>query len=246
MKVVKTVDEVRAARAAFPTLGLVPTMGFLHEGHVSLIEHARADCGAIAVSIFVNPTQFAANEDLSRYPRDLDRDLAMLENAAVDLVFVPEVDQIYPPGFATSIDVGPVATLLEGASRPGHFAGVATVVAKLFNIVQPTRAYFGQKDAQQCAVIRRMVRDLDLPVEVVVRPTIRDASGLAVSSRNSYLTPAEHDQATVLFRALSAATAAFAAGERTAAVLRGHHNQCDRRRAGRAARLCQRRRSRHA
>jgi pantoate--beta-alanine ligase len=220
MKVVKTIDDVRAARAAFPTLGLVPTLGFLHEGHVSLIEHAKADCGAVAVSIFVNPTQFGPSEDLSRYPRDLDRDLALLGDAAVDLVFVPEVDQIYPAGFASSIDVGPLATILEGASRPGHFAGVATVVAKLFNIVQPTRAYFGQKDAQQCAVIRRMVRDLDLPVEVVVRPTIRDASGLAVSSRNSYLTPAEHDQATVLFRALSAANAAFLAGERTATVLR--------------------------
>jgi pantoate--beta-alanine ligase len=220
MKVVKTIGEVRAARAVFPTLGLVPTMGFLHEGHASLIERAKAECGAVAVSIFVNPTQFGPSEDLTRYPRDLDRDLTRLRDTAVDLAFVPEVDQIYPAGFATSIDVGPLATILEGASRPGHFAGVATVVAKLFNIVQPTRAYFGQKDAQQCAVIRHMVRDLDLPVEIVVRPTIRDASGLAVSSRNSYLTPAEHDQATVLFRALSAANAAFAAGERTAAVLR--------------------------
>jgi len=221
MKVVRTVADVRAARAAFPALGLVPTMGFLHQGHVSLIEQAKRDCGAVAVSIFVNPTQFAANEDLSRYPRDLDRDLAMLDDAAVDLAFVPEVDQIYPSGFTTSIDVGPVATVLEGASRPGHFAGVATVVAKLFNIIQPTRAYFGQKDAQQCVVIKRMVRDLDLPVEVIVRPTIRDANGLAVSSRNSYLTPAEHEQAAVLYRALCAANAAFAAGERTAAVLRG-------------------------
>ena len=128
MKVVRTVADVRAARAAFPALGLVPTMGFLHQGHVSLIEQAKRDCGAVAVSIFVNPTQFAANEDLSRYPRDLDRDLAMLDDAAVDLAFVPEVDQIYPSGFTTSIDVGPVATVLEGASRPGHFAGVATVV----------------------------------------------------------------------------------------------------------------------
>jgi len=220
MKVVRTVADVRAARAAFPALGLVPTMGFLHQGHVSLIEQAKRDCGAVAVSIFVNPTQFAANEDLSRYPRDLDRDLAMLDDAAVDLAFVPEVDQIYPSGFTTSIDVGPVATVLEGASRPGHFAGVATVVAKLFNIIQPTRAYFGQKDAQQCVVIKRMVRDLDLPVEVIVRPTIRDANGLAVSSRNSYLSPAEREQATVLYRALSAADAAFAGGERTAAVLR--------------------------
>jgi pantoate--beta-alanine ligase len=221
MKLVETVAEVRAARIAFPTLGLVPTMGFLHQGHVSLIEHAKADCGAVAVSIFVNPTQFGANEDLSRYPRDLERDLALLDDAAVDLAFVPEADQIYPPGFATSIDIGPIATLLEGASRPGHFAGVATVVAKLFNIVQPTRAYFGQKDAQQCVVIKRMVRDLDLPVEIVVRPTIRGADGLALSSRNSYLSATERARATVLYRALSAANAAFAAGERTAAVLRG-------------------------
>jgi pantoate--beta-alanine ligase len=220
MKLVKTVAEVRAARAAFPSLGLVPTMGFLHEGHVSLINHAKADCGAVAVSIFVNPTQFGANEDLSTYPRDLERDLALLGDAAVDLAFVPEADQIYPPGFATSIDVGPIATVLEGASRPGHFAGVATVVAKLFNIVQPTSAYFGQKDAQQCAVIKHMVRDLDLPVEVIVRPTVREADGLALSSRNSYLTSAEREQATVLYRALSAARAAFDGGERTAAVLR--------------------------
>lgn len=221
MKLVRTVAEVRAARGDFPTLGLVPTMGFLHKGHLSLIDHARADSGAVAVSIFVNPSQFGANEDLSTYPRDLDRDLALLRDAAVDLAFVPEVDQIYPPGFASSIDVGPVATVLEGASRPGHFAGVATVVAKLFNIVQPTRAYFGQKDAQQCVVIRRMVRDLDLPVEVIVRPTIREADGLALSSRNSYLGPQERAQATVLYRALCAARAAFDGGERTAAVLRG-------------------------
>jgi pantoate--beta-alanine ligase len=221
MRVVKTVAEVRVARAAFPTLGLVPTMGFLHKGHVSLIDRARADCGAVAVSVFVNPTQFGPNEDLSRYPRDLERDLALMSEAGVDLVFVPEVDQIYPPGFASSIDVGPVATILEGASRPGHFAGVATVVAKLFNIVQPTRAYFGQKDAQQIVVIKRMVRDLDLPVEIVVRPTVREADGLALSSRNSYLSPAERKQAAVLYRALSAAREAFEGGERTAAVLRG-------------------------
>ena len=221
MKVVKTVADVRAARAAYPTLGLVPTMGFLHQGHVSLIGQAKADNDAVAVSVFVNPTQFGANEDLSRYPRDLERDLALLSDAAVDLAFVPEADQIYPPGFASSIDVGPVAMLLEGASRPGHFAGVATVVAKLFNIVQPSRAYFGQKDAQQCVVIKRMVCDLNLPVEVIVRPTIREADGLALSSRNSYLGPVERKQATVLYRALSTARDAFDSGERTAAVLRG-------------------------
>jgi pantoate--beta-alanine ligase len=220
MKLVKTVAEVRAARPEFPSLGLVPTMGYLHEGHASLIRRAKQECGAAAVSIFVNPTQFGPNEDLSRYPRDLDRDLALLRETGADLVFVPGVEDIYPAGFATSIDVGPVARLLEGASRPGHFAGVATVVAKLFNIVQPTRAYFGQKDAQQCVVIRRMVRDLDLPVEIVIAPTIREADGLAISSRNSYLTRAEHQSATVLYRALAATRDAYDGGERTAAVLR--------------------------
>ena len=220
MKLVTSIGAVRAARADFQSLGLVPTMGYLHEGHASLIERAKRECGAVAVSIFVNPTQFGPNEDLSRYPRDLERDFALLRDAAADLVFVPEVEEIYPKGFASSIDVGPVANVLEGASRPGHFAGVATVVAKLFNIVQPTRAYFGQKDAQQCVVIKHMVRDLDLPVEIVIAPTVRGPDGLAVSSRNSYLTPAEHDAATVLYRALTAARNAFAAGERSATVLR--------------------------
>jgi pantoate--beta-alanine ligase len=195
-------------------------MGYLHEGHASLIERAKRECGAVAVSIFVNPTQFGPNEDLSRYPRDLDRDLALLRETAADLVFLPEAEEIYPKGFASSIEVGPVANVLEGASRPGHFAGVATVVAKLFNIVQPTRAYFGQKDAQQCVVIRHMVRDLDLPVEIVIAPTVRDADGLAVSSRNSYLTPAERHASTVLYRALTTAANAFNAGERSATVLR--------------------------
>jgi pantoate--beta-alanine ligase len=220
MKLVKTIAETRAARAQFPMLGLVPTMGFLHEGHASLIRRAKAECGAVAVSIFVNPTQFGPTEDLSRYPRDLDRDFALLRENEVDVAFVPEVEDVYPRGFATSIDVGPVASVLEGMSRPGHFAGVATVVAKLFNIVQPTRAYFGQKDAQQSVVIRHMVRDLDLPVELVIGETIRDADGLAVSSRNSYLTMDEHRAAGVLYRALSAGGTLFDRGERDAAVLR--------------------------
>ena len=168
MKVVRTIAEVRAARPAWPELGLVPTMGFLHAGHLSLVEQARTTCGAAAVSIFVNPTQFGPAEDLARYPCDLRRDLALLEQAGTALVFVPDVGEIYPSGFSSRIEVGAIAEPLEGASRPGHFAGVATVVLKLLNIVQPTRAYFGQKDAQQCAVVRRMVLDLDVPVKISV------------------------------------------------------------------------------
>jgi pantoate--beta-alanine ligase len=211
---------MRAARPAAGDLGLVPTMGFLHAGHLSLVERAKAECATVAVSIFVNPTQFGPNEDLSRYPRDLPRDLGMLETAGADLVFTPEPAEIYPPGFDTQILVGGVTGVLEGEVRPGHFAGVATVVAKLFNIVQPTRAYFGQKDAQQSVVIRKLVRDLDLPVEVIVAPTVREPDGLALSSRNSYLTPEQRTAAPAIFRALSAARALFDAGERDADVLR--------------------------
>ncbi|NIJ07537.1 pantoate--beta-alanine ligase [Sphingomonas vulcanisoli] len=220
MEVVKTVAAVRAARGRFPMLGLVPTMGFLHAGHISLVERAKAECGAVAVSIFVNPTQFAAHEDLGRYPRDLPRDLALLEAAGADLVFTPGPADMYPDGFQTRIELGPVTEPLEGAVRPGHFAGVATVVAKLFNIVQPTRAYFGQKDAQQCVVVRRMVRDLDMPVEVVVAPTVREADGLAMSSRNAYLNAEERAEAPLLYRALSYGEALFAEGERDAGMLR--------------------------
>jgi pantoate--beta-alanine ligase len=195
-------------------------MGYLHAGHLSLVARAKADSTAVAASIFVNPTQFGANEDLSRYPRDLPRDLGLLEDAGVDFVFVPEAAEMYPPGFDTQILVGGVTDGLEGAARPGHFAGVATVVAKLFSIIQPTRAYFGQKDAQQSVVIRKLVRDLNLPVEVVVAPTVREADGVALSSRNSYLTPEERAAAPVIFRALSAAKARFDAGERNAKTLR--------------------------
>jgi pantoate--beta-alanine ligase len=220
MRVIHTVAGMRAARAVVGDLGLVPTMGYLHAGHLSLVARAKAECAAVAASIFVNPTQFGPNEDLSRYPRDLPRDLGLLEAAGVDMVFAPEPAEMYPPGFETAILVGGVTEVLEGAVRPGHFAGVATVVAKLFNIVQPTRAYFGQKDAQQSVVINKLVRDLDLPVEVVVAPTVREADGLALSSRNSYLTPEQRAAAPAIFRALSETQRRFDAGERDAEALR--------------------------
>ena len=164
MEIIETIAAFRQARARFGRLGLVPTMGYLHAGHLSLVQQARAECGAVAVTIFVNPTQFGPREDLSRYPRDLERDLRLLREEQVDLVFVPSVAEIYPPGFNTFVDVRDVTEMLEGAARPGHFQGVATVVCKLFNIVQPTRAYFGQKDAQQTVVVRKMARDLDMPL----------------------------------------------------------------------------------
>ena len=220
MQVLQTIAQVREARLAFPRLGLVPTMGFLHAGHLSLVEQAQRECGAAAVTIFVNPTQFSPSEDLDRYPRDMPRDMRLLGEAGVNFVFTPQAMEIYPPDFDTSIDVGGVARVLEGAVRPVHFAGVATVVAKLFNIVQPTRAYFGQKDAQQCVVIRRLVRDLDIPVEIVIGETVREDDGLALSSRNSYLTPEQRAAATVLYRALCVARDEFAAGERDADRLR--------------------------
>ncbi len=220
MQVLETIAQVRSVRSGFPTLGLVPTMGFLHEGHLSLVRRARAECGAVAVSIFVNPTQFGPDEDLARYPRDLVRDLALLEGEGVDVAFTPKPAEIYPKGFASRIEVEGITAPLEGAARPGHFAGVATVVAKLFNIVQPTCAYFGQKDAQQAVVVRRMAADLDIPVRVVVADTVRKADGLALSSRNVYLTPAERAAAPLLYRGLCRAKALFAAGERDGGVLR--------------------------
>lgn len=221
MKVLTSIAEVRDERARHATLGFVPTMGFVHEGHLSLVRRAKAECGAVAVSIFVNPTQFGPNEDLSRYPRDMDRDLKLLAAEGVDFVFTPTPEVIYPAGFDTRIEVGAIAEVLEGAVRPGHFSGVATVVTKLFNIVTPTIAYFGQKDAQQCAVIRQIVRDLDMPVEIQVEPTVREADGLAMSSRNVYLDEAQREDALVLHRALTAVADAFGKGERNAEVLRG-------------------------
>lgn len=221
MEIYTTIAECRAARARLTgTLGFVPTMGYLHAGHLALVRRAKAECAHVAVSIFVNPTQFGPHEDLERYPRDLPRDLALLENEGVDLVFAPSVAEMYPPGYSTYVEVSDVSEPLEGAHRPGHFRGVATVVCKLFNIVQADRAYFGQKDAQQTVVIRRMVRDLNIPTSIVVVPTVRDADGLALSSRNVYLTPEERAAAPVLYRALTAARERYAAGERDAEALR--------------------------
>ncbi|MFT8720051.1 pantoate--beta-alanine ligase [Acetobacter sp.] len=221
MNVFSSIADVRAARASMTgTLGFVPTMGFLHEGHLSLVRRAKAECDAAAVSIFINPTQFVAGEDLDRYPRALERDLALLREAGVAFVFTPQAQDMYPPGFATSIDVGPVAFPLEGASRPGHFSGVATVVTKLFNIVQPTKAFFGQKDAQQCAVIRRLVTDLNMPLDVIICDTVRNESGLALSSRNAYLDEDERHRASLLHAALQTAKEYVGKGERNAETVR--------------------------
>jgi len=221
IKTVTTIPELRAAREALPEpVGLVPTMGYLHEGHLSLVRCARGECASVIVSIFVNPSQFGPNEDLAAYPRDLPRDLDLLEKEGVDLVWNPTPEVIYPPGYQTWVSVEEVTRGLEGAMRPGHFRGVTTVVAKLFNAVQPDKAYFGQKDAQQAVVIRRMAKDLDFPVEIVICPTVREADGLAMSSRNTYLKPDERRAATVLYCALSAAQATYHSGERQAERLR--------------------------
>jgi len=221
VQVVKTIAELRKIRRCLTgSVGFVPTMGYLHEGHLALVKHARAENAIVVVSIFVNPTQFGPSEDLGTYPRDLDRDLKLLEKEKADIVFVPSDVEMYPPEFSTWVDVEKVTERLEGASRPGHFRGVATVVAKLFNIVQPTKAYFGQKDAQQAIVIKRMVVDLDTDIEIVVVPTVRESDGLAMSSRNTYLSPEERQAATVLFRALSLARQLWQGGEEDADKIR--------------------------
>jgi pantoate--beta-alanine ligase len=211
---------VAEARRRGRTVGLVPTMGALHAGHLSLIEAARAETGYVVVSIFVNPTQFGPNEDLNRYPRPLQRDLELCEKTGVDLVFHPQPAVMYPPGYRTFAEVSELQDVLCGASRPGHFRGVATVVLKLFNLVQPDRAYFGQKDAQQVCIIRQMVRDLNVPVEIHVCPIVREADGLALSSRNEYLGSEERRRATVLYRALTEAKRRIETGERDAAAVR--------------------------
>jgi pantoate--beta-alanine ligase len=222
MMVATTLQELETSRALLDEpLGLVPTMGYLHEGHVSLVTRARTECKSVAVSIFVNPTQFGPTEDLAKYPRDLERDLRQLEAAGADLVWTPTPEIMYPAGYQTWVQVQEITRGLEGAQRPGHFRGVATVVSKLFNAVDPAKAYFGQKDAQQAAVIRQMTRDLNFPVEIVVCPIVRESDGLAMSSRNVYLSPEQRQAATVLHRALIAAEDAYKGGERQADALRG-------------------------
>ena len=221
MQVIETVADFRAAERSCPRpLGLVPTMGYLHEGHLSLMRRARTDNATAAASIFVNPTQFGENEDLSTYPRDMEGDLDKLRREGVDLVFAPPASEVYPPGFDTSIDVGAVARSLEGEHRPGHFTGVATVVCKLLTIVRPDNVYFGQKDAQQCLVVKRLNADLNLGANVVVMPTVRDADGLALSSRNAYLMPGDRRSALSLSRALRLADALCSDGIRDAATIR--------------------------
>lgn len=222
MQVAETIAAARAIRATLRgSLGLVPTMGYLHEGHLSLVRLAAAQNEHVAVSIFVNPTQFGPNEDFTAYPRDMGRDLDLLRAEKVALVFAPAAAEMYPPDFQTYVEVLKVAQGLEGVRRPGHFRGVATVVAKLFNIIQPTRAYFGQKDAQQVAVIKRLTADLAFPLEIVVAPTVREPSGLAMSSRNTYLTPQQRAMSAAIYHALRLAKERYESGERSPAVLRG-------------------------
>jgi pantoate--beta-alanine ligase len=222
LTIVKTISEIRALRQKLKgSVGFVPTMGFLHEGHLALVKRAKAENSIVMVSIYVNPAQFGPKEDFGAYPRDLDRDLELLRKEGTDIVFVPSDDEMYPHEFSSWVDVEKVTERLEGASRPGHFRGVATVVAKLSNIVQPTRAYFGQKDAQQVVVINRMVTDLNMDLEVVVVSTIRESDGLAMSSRNVYLSPRERQAATILFKALALARQLRKGGEKDAEKIRG-------------------------
>jgi pantoate--beta-alanine ligase len=223
MKICNTIEGMRtacrAARSAGKRLGFVPTMGALHAGHLSLVRAARASCDVVVASIFVNPTQFGPNEDLAKYPRTFERDRVLLENEGVSLLFAPAVEEMYPAGAVTWVTVEGLSGKLDGRSRPGHFRGVTTVVAKLFHIVEPDAAFFGQKDAAQVAIIRRMVRDLNLPVEIVACPIVREADGLAMSSRNAYLDPQQRQQALVLHRALMRVQKCWETGERDAAKL---------------------------
>jgi len=225
MRTIRTIEalrqELRAARMDGRTIGLVPTMGAFHKGHVSLMERARAETDVVVVSLFVNPTQFGPSEDLAAYPRDEARDAAIAEQAGVDVLFAPPVEEVYPDGFQTTVSVvgGALVNSLEGAQRPGHFDGVATVVTKLLNMVQPNVAFFGQKDAQQALIVRRVVRDLDIPTRIAVCPIVREPDGLAMSSRNAYLPTSDRERAVALRRALDAAEQAVAAGERSAAAV---------------------------
>ena len=215
MKIVKTLLELRSARATFTgSLGLVPTMGYLHRGHLSLVQSARAENDYVAASIFVNPAQFESVDDLDDYPRDLERDLDLLDTHNVDLVWAPDRSEMYPHGYQTYVTVNQLTSGLEGGRRPGHMRGVTTIVSKLLIAFRPDRAYFGQKDAQQVCVVRRLVADLGFPVEVVTCPTVRESDGLALSSRNARLSVDQRQASTVLFRALSAASVAFAEGQR--------------------------------
>jgi pantoate--beta-alanine ligase len=220
VKTIRTVAALRAELAEAPRpVGLVPTMGYFHDGHLALMRAARAECATVVVSLFVNPAQFGPGEDLAAYPRDEQRDAALAAGEGVDLLFAPPVDEVYPPGFDTTVAVGGLTEPLDGAARPGHFEGVTTVVTKLFNMARPDVAYFGQKDAQQALVIRKLVRDLDMPVRIEVCPTVREPDGLAMSSRNAYLTPEERERAGALSRALRAAEEAVRLGERDAAAV---------------------------
>jgi len=221
MRIARTIAEMKALRRqSRDAVGFVPTMGYLHDGHLALVRRARTENSVVVVSIFVNPTQFGPSEDFNRYPRDIPRDLALLEKEGTDIVFMPSAEEMYPEGFSSWVVVEKVTERLEGRSRPGHFRGVATVVNKLFNIVEPTKAYFGQKDAQQVVVIKKMVADLNMNLEIVVVPTVRESDGLAMSSRNVYLNPQERQAATVLFKALMLAKDLWTGGEKSADVLR--------------------------
>lgn len=215
MNVTTTIPDFRRLRAELPgPVGFVPTMGYLHDGHLSLVRRAREECASVVASVFVNPTQFASSEDLADYPRDIDRDAALLEAAGTDIVFSPSAESLYPDGYDTWVDVERLTERLEGASRPTHFRGVATIVTKLFNLVRPDRAYFGQKDAQQALIIRRLIHDLHLGINLVVSPTVREPDGLAMSSRNTYLSQKEREAATVLHRSLQLVETLYADGER--------------------------------
>jgi pantoate--beta-alanine ligase len=221
MITVNTIKDLRKVRQELSSpVGLVPTMGFLHEGHLSLVQKASEDCESVLVSIFVNPTQFGPNEDFNTYPRDIERDLEKLEQHGVSVVWMPEIDEMYPQGYQTWVEVKELSNYLEGKERPGHFKGVATVVTKLFTAVNPDKAYFGQKDAQQAVIIKRLVMDLNIPVDIVVCPIKREADGLAMSSRNVYLSTDQRQAATVLYRSLNEARQSFQAGVTDAEQLR--------------------------